>query len=74
MAERRTPNFSVLSQIACSQGRTAFREEWEHIVPHQVDGLCHRPNIATGFQAINAARKDRSHVTASQDFSFHQVF
>jgi hypothetical protein len=43
------------------------------MVSHQMDGLCHRPNIAAGFQAINAARKDRSHLAAGQYFSLHQV-
>jgi hypothetical protein len=43
------------------------------MVSHQVDGLSHRSNIATGFQAIDAVRKDRSHITAGQYFSLHQV-
>jgi hypothetical protein len=62
-----------MASIACSQGRTSFREEGEHMVSHQVDGLSHRTNIATGFQAIDAVRKDRSRITAGQYFSLHQV-
>jgi len=38
-----------------------------------LDRLRHRPNVATGLQAINTVRKDRSHVTAGQYFSLHQV-
>jgi hypothetical protein len=60
-----------MARIVCSLART-FREEREHTVSHQVDGLCH-DTIATAFQAINAAREDRSHVSASQCFSLHQV-
>jgi hypothetical protein len=61
------------ASIACLQAKAFFREEREHMVSHQLDRLRHRPNVATGLQAINTVRKDRSHVTAGQYFSLHQV-
>jgi hypothetical protein len=59
--------------LPCVQSGASLREEREHLVSHQMDGLCHCPNIAARFQTINAVRQDRSRVTAGQYLSFHQM-
>ena len=51
-----------------------FAEQRKHLISHQVNRLCHRPNIDARFETLNAVSENGPHVGPGQNFSFNQMF
>ena len=49
-------------------------ERRKHLISHQVNRLCHAPNIDARFETLDAASKNGPHVSPGQNFSLNQMF
>ena len=53
---------------------TLFAEQRKHLISHQVNCLCHAPNIDARFETLEATSKDGPHISRGQNFSCNQMF
>jgi len=51
-----------------------FAEQRKHLISHQVNRLCHAPNIDARLETLDAASKNGPHVGPGQNFSLNQMF